>query len=283
MISPADPDRHFHERHLLTPLSFSGQSLHKGKSSVQFLASAKNKRPAPEAEAEAEADTRSRKSPRRERSSEGFRTPPAGDSEGEDEDHSPGGSAGPEIDNGDFYELPTGSREEGRARQRVPRSPMSPHHKKPQTRKPRARRAQAPESTSADNAPHAPGTQEHSSGEDGTPPPSAVVTMRQPQRRAFWEKEDERTLRELVAVHGSFWVHMEKKARREELFLVPRTQQQIRDKARNMKVDYLKCVSFPFPPSERGVLQWLTLRAGTTSSSPAGSTTSSSGRRRRPG
>lgn len=236
-MSPADPNRPCHGRHLLIPLFFSGQSLYKGKSSVEFLASAKNKRPAPEAEAE--ADTSSRKSPRRERS-----------------------SAQPENADGDVYEFTEDSREEERASQRVSRPPVSPNHKKPQTRKPR--RTQAPESTSADNAPLAPSAQEHSSGEDDSPPPppSSTATTRRPQRRAFWEKEDERTLRELVAAHGSFWVYIEKKATREELFLVPRTQQQIRDKARNMKVDYLKYVFPGFPPNSHSTIGMLSRERG---------------------
>lgn len=41
---------------------------------------------------------------------------------------------------------------------------------------------------------------------------------------------------------------MEKKAREEDSFLIPRTQQQMRDKARNMKVDFLKYVPCSFPP-----------------------------------
>lgn len=51
-----------------------------------------------------------------------------------------------------------------------------------------------------------------------------------------------------MSLHGSYWSLMEKKAREEDSFLIPRTQQQMRDKARNMKVDFLKYVPCSFPP-----------------------------------
>ena len=126
---------------------------------------------------------------------------------------------------------------------------MSPPRKKPIGRKSRARQAQRPDNAPRASAPRETRPESSKSPASGErePPTSSAATMRQPQRRAFWAKEDERTLRELVAVHGSFWAHMEEKAREEELFLVSRTQQQIRDKARNMKVDYLKYVLYSFP------------------------------------
>jgi len=71
--------------------------------------------------------------------------------------------------------------------------------------------------------------------------------VRQPRRRIFWTKEDTEAVIELIREHGSYWAHMEDKARREKLFAVRRTQQQIRDKARNIKVDILRYAIRPLP------------------------------------
>ena len=90
-------------------------------------------------------------------------------------------------------------------------------------------------------------------------PPSAVPTeeaangedqpvVKQPRRRVFWTKEDTEAVIDLVREHGSFWAFMEKQGRNLKLFSVPRTQQQIRDKARNVKVDMLRYVDITLRP-----------------------------------
>lgn len=65
-------------------------------------------------------------------------------------------------------------------------------------------------------------------------------TTKQPKRRNFWTPQDTRVVIELIAQHGSFWAKMEQKSKLNKLFSTARTQQQIRDKARNIKVDLLR-------------------------------------------
>ncbi|KAK9777315.1 hypothetical protein SCAR479_06044 [Seiridium cardinale] len=63
-----------------------------------------------------------------------------------------------------------------------------------------------------------------------------------PQRREKWGDKDTVTLINAIPRFECAWSLMEEK----NLFTVPRTQQQIRDKARNVKVDFLKS-DYPLP------------------------------------
>lgn len=134
--------------------------------------------------------------------------------------------------------------------------PASPARKKPRSRAPRTRGAKDPEPTRAEDedAEDAP----RGTGEAAEHPPRFTEsetpshTQKQPQRkRVAWDKHDERVLVHWVKVHGSFWSHMERMAQGSEpcgeMLFEKRTQQQLRDKARNMKVDMLK-YGFSIPP-----------------------------------
>jgi hypothetical protein len=71
---------------------------------------------------------------------------------------------------------------------------------------------------------------------------------RNPKRRVFWSNEDTVRLIEAVRQYNCAWSVMEEKL----LFETHRTQQQIRDKARNVKVDFLKADQ-PLPAGFDGV------------------------------
>lgn len=83
------------------------------------------------------------------------------------------------------------------------------------------------------------------------PPETSPSEARRIQKRVYWTGNDERVLKMLVSKHGCFWGHMEKRAMEEGLFSAERSQQQIRDKARNMKVRMLRYTppqsDTPFP------------------------------------
>ncbi|CAI4210843.1 unnamed protein product [Parascedosporium putredinis] len=66
-------------------------------------------------------------------------------------------------------------------------------------------------------------------------PPTSISELLPDRSRS-----DTRAVIELIAQHGSFWAKMEQKSVSNKLFSTPRTQQQIRDKARNIKVDLLR-------------------------------------------
>lgn len=87
--------------------------------------------------------------------------------------------------------------------------------------------------------------------------PVRVQKKKDPQKRIPWNPDDEEVLKELVRCHGSFWSHMEKVVKEEGLLRHERNQTQLRDKARNMKVDILKydTASFPSLPQETPLVQ----------------------------
>ena len=64
----------------------------------------------------------------------------------------------------------------------------------------------------------------------------ASQVNRLPQRRVAWSQYDEEHLLDLIIAHGCSWSHIEKIAE----FEYPRDQVALKDKARNMKVKFLK-------------------------------------------
>ncbi|KAH6651768.1 hypothetical protein BKA67DRAFT_337672 [Truncatella angustata] len=77
---------------------------------------------------------------------------------------------------------------------------------------------------------------------------SANRLHRPPQKREKWADEDTTALINAIPVYMCAWSDMENAG----LFTTYRTQQQIRDKARNTKVDFLKA-DFPLPAGFDGV------------------------------
>lgn len=69
------------------------------------------------------------------------------------------------------------------------------------------------------------------------------------QRRQKWDPIDSAALIRAIPQFSCGWSQMES----EDLFMVPRSQQQIRDKARNLKVDFLKADA-PLPRGFDGVV-----------------------------
>lgn len=63
---------------------------------------------------------------------------------------------------------------------------------------------------------------------------------RDPQKRTPWSDDDTVTLLELIASHGAYYSKLEKLWKRHFPNRHPRDQKQIKDKARNLKVFYLK-------------------------------------------
>lgn len=88
-----------------------------------------------------------------------------------------------------------------------------------------------------------------SSDEDDAPPPRRSqqgfdaprsTSRREPQRRTRWSDEDENRLLRLIVQHGARYSRIEKEWRESFPRCHPRDQKQIKDKARNLKITYLK-------------------------------------------
>lgn len=96
-----------------------------------------------------------------------------------------------------------------------------------------------------------------SSAEDDTATPrrwqqasgstSTARNTREPQKRTPWSDEDTVTLLGLIASHGAHYSKLEKIWKRHFQNRHPRDQKQMKDKARNLKVFYLKN-NRPLPP-----------------------------------
>lgn len=130
----------------------------------------------------------------------------------------------------------------------------SPAHKRPKARVVRTRPAQETEPTGADRQNHQnSGDAPRGTDEAAERQPLSMGSetdqraSRKPQTRVPWDKHDENVLKYWVGLHGSFWSHMEKEERKrkdgEKMLNVERTEQQLRDKARNMKVAMLRYVT----------------------------------------
>lgn len=63
---------------------------------------------------------------------------------------------------------------------------------------------------------------------------------REPQKRTPWSDNDTETLIQLIACHGAYYSKLEKLWKHHLPNCHPRDQKQIKDKARNLKVFYLK-------------------------------------------
>ncbi|KAK7705526.1 hypothetical protein SLS64_007893 [Diaporthe eres] len=69
---------------------------------------------------------------------------------------------------------------------------------------------------------------------------STPRNRREPQKRTAWSDDDTATLIELIASHGAYYSKLEKIWKRHFSNRHPRDQKQMKDKARNLKVLYLK-------------------------------------------
>ena len=78
---------------------------------------------------------------------------------------------------------------------------------------------------------------------EGTPEIERVDKAKVPKKRNFWKQEEANIVMDLVARFGSNWSGMEAYADKHAMFDVKRTQQHIRDKARNIKLDLVRYVS----------------------------------------
>jgi hypothetical protein len=99
---------------------------------------------------------------------------------------------------------------------------------------------------------------------EATPEIDRLDKAKVPKKRNFWKQEEANVVMELVARFGSNWSGMEAYADKHGLFEVKRTQQHIRDKARNIKLDLVRCVLSPptqqIIPTCRAVTNTLTGR-----------------------
>lgn len=76
---------------------------------------------------------------------------------------------------------------------------------------------------------------------------STARNRREPQKRTPWSDEDTVTLLRSIAIHGAHYSKLEKIWKRHLPNRHPRDQKQMKDKARNLKVSYLKN-NRPLPP-----------------------------------